>query len=419
MTAPTPPPGQPVPPPLVDGRWPAWLVDTAVAAAGAAALSAAFAAAVGAPLALAAAFWAWAGSLRRPRDAGFTGEEPRAPRVDPDWRGDAPTGQRARQLGHVGGGVLTTGEPDPKPDVREWLEREFNATSRIADAIAEPVADVAAEGWLIGSESARAQLDAIEDSAGDVDLSDPALTLRVDWDGWEPGSPEAARQVLSADGRDVLLADLLDSDEVQLSPIAAHRVDDIAAVLSEALERGASVQETAEALRGVIDNATWAHTTAWTEMNRATSAATLAEYAADGIPASEWMTAFDQRVCPFCAKNEEAGPVPLGEAYPSGHRRPPGHPRCRCGLLPSFDSDVELGEWDKAAGSGAQLRDYWTRGEGRAKWINSAHPWTTLYRHLRKHMSDGKAKRTAARWFKAATGMWPGERKGDNPTGKG
>lgn len=360
-------------------------MDTAVAAAGAAALSAAFAAAVGAPLALAAAFWAWATSQQR------------HPGV---------VGRRAHRL-----------------EVRNWLETEFDAPEAIRAAIAPAVADVAAEGWLIGSESARAQLDALEDSMGDVDLSDPALTLRVDWDGWEPGSPEAARQVLSADGRDVLLADLLAGDEVQLSAIAAHRVDDIAAVLSEALERGASVQETAVALTGVIDNATWAHTTAWTEMNRATSAAALAEYAEDGIPASEWMTAFDQRVCPFCARNEEAGSVPLGERYPSGHRRPPGHPRCRCGLLPAFGDDVETGEWDKAeqpSSMGAHhLRDYWTRGEGRAKWINSAHPWTTLYRHLRKHMSDGKAKRTAARWFKAATGMWPGERKGSNPTGKG
>jgi SPP1 gp7 family putative phage head morphogenesis protein len=368
VTDPVPPPGQPVPPLPVDGRWPAWLVDTAIAAAGAAALSAAFAAAVGAPLALAAAFWAWAGALRAPS----------VPLPD-------------------GGTAVATDEP--KPDVRRWLDREFDATQRITDAITQPVADVAAEGWLAGSESARAQLDALEDGMGDVDLSDPALTLRVDWGGWEPGNPEAARQVLSADGRDVLLQDLLDSDEVQLSPIAAHRVDDIAAVLSEALERGASVQETAEALRGVIDNATWAHTTAWTEMNRATSAAALAEYAADGITASEWMTAFDQRVCPICAANEQAGPVPLGEPYPSGQRRPPGHPRCRCGLLPSFDDDVISGDWDKAA----QGRGYWTAGPGRAKWIDSPRPFTSLYRHLRKHMSDGKARRTACRWRRTTT----------------
>lgn len=384
MTEATPPPSQPVPPPPIDGRWPAWLGDTAIAAAGAAALSAALAAAVGAPLALAAAFWEWAGAFRKPE-----------------------TGPDVVML------------DEAKPDVRRWLEREFDGELRIADAIAPAVEDVVVEGYLAGVKSARAQLDALEGSAGDVDLSDPALTLTVDWEGWEPGNPAAARQVLSADGTDVLMRALLAADEVELSPIAAHRLDDIAAVLSEALERGASVQETATALRGVIDNATWAHTTAWTEMNRATSAATLAEYAADGIAASEWMTAFDQRVCPVCKTNEDAGPVPLGEPYPSGQRRPPGHPRCRCGLLPSFDDDV-LGEWDKAARpNGTQLREYWTRGEGRAKWIDSPHPWTALYRHLRKHMSDGKAKRTAARWFRAATGMWPGERKGRNPVGKG
>jgi SPP1 gp7 family putative phage head morphogenesis protein len=241
----------------------------------------------------------------------------------------------------------------------------------------------------------------------------------VDWEGWEPGNPDAARQVLSADGRDVPLQRLLDDAGVTISSVASHRIDEIAAVLSEALERGSSVEETAHALRGVLDNATWAETVAWTEMNRATSAATMAEYDADGITASEWMTAFDQRVCKRCAANEDAGPVPLGERFPSGQRHPPGHPRCRCALLPVLDG-FELGEWDKAArGDGASLRQCWTRGEGRAKWINSAHPWTTLYRHLRKHMSDGKAKRTAARWYKDATGHWPGERKGKNPVGKG
>jgi SPP1 gp7 family putative phage head morphogenesis protein len=384
VAEPTPPPGQPVPPPA-DGRWPAWLVDTAIAAAGAAALSAAFAAAVGAPLALAAAFWAWAGSLRAPRPA-------------------VPDGGSAQVLDEV------------TPDVREWLVQQFDAEQRIEDHIAEPVEDVMAEGWLAGSESARAQLDAMEDGE---DPGDPALTLTVDWEGWEPGNPEAARQVLSADGRDVLLQRLLDDSGVTISSVAAHRLDEIAAVLSEALEHGASVQETAQALRGVLDNATWAHTTAWTEMNRATSAAALAEYAADGLTASEWMTAFDQRVCPRCAANEDAGPVPLGERFPSGDRHPPGHPRCRCGLLPVLPDDVVTGDWDKAADGGDNLEHYWKRGRGRAKWVDSPHPWTSLYRHLRKHMSDARAKRVTSQWFIDVFGYASGARKGKNPVGKG
>lgn len=376
MTQPTPPPGQPVPPPA-DGRWSAWLVDTAVAAAGAAALSAAFAAAVGAPLALAAAFWVWAGALRAPSTPGVQ--------------------------------VLD----EVAPDVRGWLVQQFDAQQRVEDHIAGPVEDVMTEGWLAGSESARAQLDALED--GD-DPGNPALSLRVDWDGWEPGNPAAARQVLSADGRDVWLQRLLDDSGVTISSVAAHRIDEIAAVLSEALERGASVQETAQALRGVLDNATWAHTTAWTEMNRATSAAALAEYAAEGIAASEWMTAFDQRVCPRCRANEDAGPVLLGERFPSGDRHPPGHPRCRCGLLPVLPDDVVTGDWDKAESS---IESWWKRGEGRAKWIDSPHPFTALYRHLRKHMSDDRAKRTAAQWHKDVFGIWPGEKRGKNPVGKG
>lgn len=379
MTQPTPP---------ADQRWPAWLVDAAVAAAGSAALMAALSAAVGVPLALAAAFWAWAGSLRAPRP-------------------DVPDGGTAQVLDEVA------------PDVRGWLVEQFDADQRVTEAIAPAVEDIVTEGALVGSRSARAQLDAVEESMGDVDLSDHALTLTVDWDGWEPGNADAARQVLSDDGRDDLLSQLWADAGITIKSVAEHRVDEIAAVLSEALERGASVEETATALRGVLDDANWAEMTAWTELNRATSAATLAEYERDGIGASEWMTAFDQRVCPRCKKNEDHGPVPLGELYPSGDRHPPGHPRCRCGLLPVI-ADFELGDWDKAARrDGADLKHWWTRGEGRAKWINAARPWTTLYRHLRKHMSDGKARRTAARWFKAATGMWPGERKGRNPVGKG
>lgn len=77
---------------------------------------------------------------------------------------------------------------------------------------------------------------------------------------------------------------------------------------------------------------------------------------------------------------------------------------------------------DQPGKEGAErLHHYWTKGEGRAKWIGKPHPWTALYRHLLRHMNGNvdKAKRTASQWFHDATGMWPGERKGKNPVGKG
>lgn len=56
-----------------------------------------------------------------------------------------------------------------------------------------------------------------------------------------------------------------------------------------------------------------------------------------------------------------------------------------------------------------QLHEYWTRGEGLAKWASSAHPWTELYHHLLKYIhSDHEAKATAAAWYHDVFGHWPG-----------
>jgi hypothetical protein len=71
-------------------------------------------------------------------------------------------------------------------------------------------------------------------------------------------------------------------------------------------------------------------------------------------------------------------------------------------------------------GSPGYLKWYWTKSpEGRAKWVNSPHPWTTLHDHLVKHIGPEMAKRVAASWFKAVFGYWPGSRKGSNPVGPG
>lgn len=66
-----------------------------------------------------------------------------------------------------------------------------------------------------------------------------------------------------------------------------------------------------------------------------------------------------------------------------------------------------------------QLKDYWTKGEGLAKWADHPHPWTALYNHLKKHMPPEKAKRVASEWFHDVKGYWPGDQAGTNPTGPG
>ncbi len=77
---------------------------------------------------------------------------------------------------------------------------------------------------------------------------------------------------------------------------------------------------------------------------------------------------------------------------------------------------MDIHPGDKGA---RQLHHYWTRGAGLARWANNAHPWTSLYHHLMRHMPPEEAKRTAAKWFHDVFGIWPGERKGANPVGPG
>jgi 2'-5' RNA ligase len=72
-------------------------------------------------------------------------------------------------------------------------------------------------------------------------------------------------------------------------------------------------------------------------------------------------------------------------------------------------------------GNAKALHEYWTRNpEGLAKWADKPHPWTALYKHLRKYIKNlNEAKATAAKWFHDVKGYWPGDQKGKNPVGPG
>lgn len=62
---------------------------------------------------------------------------------------------------------------------------------------------------------------------------------------------------------------------------------------------------------------------------------------------------------------------------------------------------------------------YWTKGPGLAKWAKSPHPYTALKRHLADKVPVQYLDQIVAQWFHDVFGIWPGERKGKNPLGKG
>lgn len=51
------------------------------------------------------------------------------------------------------------------------------------------------------------------------------------------------------------------------------------------------------------------------------------------VMVKHWLTVGDDRVSDGCRQNEKAGWIPINDAFPSGHQRPPRFPGCRCDLL--------------------------------------------------------------------------------------
>ncbi|MFB6392623.1 2'-5' RNA ligase family protein [Polymorphospora lycopeni] len=79
---------------------------------------------------------------------------------------------------------------------------------------------------------------------------------------------------------------------------------------------------------------------------------------------------------------------------------------------PEPDEAEEPGEELVAAadGDGNNLKRYWL-GKGLSRWATKRHPWTTLYRLIRKHVGAARAKRIASQWFHDHFGYWPGDRR--------
>lgn len=46
-----------------------------------------------------------------------------------------------------------------------------------------------------------------------------------------------------------------------------------------------------------------------------------------------WSTCDDGKDCEICVQNQNAGCIPLNQAFPSGHQTPLAHDECRCDLL--------------------------------------------------------------------------------------
>lgn len=229
-------------------------------------------------------------------------------------------------------------------DARIWLSTQ-GLPPALRSVLTEALHGIWTDGYYVGDRSAVWVLrDAIVTTATETGVAIPVqaaghavASTTIDWAGWTPGDTDAARALL--DGG---LDRLLEQAGVTINSVLAGRMDALAEALADGITGGLAPDTIARGLDEVLEDPRWASLVAETEVSRAINFATQGRYLNAGVTANTWMTAADQRVCPACAENEDAGPVSIGQSFPSGASGPPGHPRCRCALAPDVQSIADI-----------------------------------------------------------------------------
>ncbi len=91
----------------------------------------------------------------------------------------------------------------------------------------------------------------------------------------------------------------------------------------------ASAEDIEQALEGVAENV--AETLATTEIQDVVEKTVMNDLQDAGVAMVEIVC--DPDACDLCMANADAGPIPIGTAFPSGETSPPFHRRCRCGMV--------------------------------------------------------------------------------------
>jgi hypothetical protein len=106
-------------------------------------------------------------------------------------------------------------------------------------------------------------------------------------------------------------------------------------IMTEAFSRETPMSRLAQMIEDVSGFSTGqARTVAETEVKLAQSHGNLAAWKRAGVVKSvKWTKSSLHAVRDACDLNVEAGPIPLGQAFPSGDECPPAHIGCCCGAV--------------------------------------------------------------------------------------
>lgn len=106
----------------------------------------------------------------------------------------------------------------------------------------------------------------------------------------------------------------------------------IKADVLKALEEG----KTSEQLKGILEENNMfsearARSIAITELSQANGKTGMESWKASGVvEKKQWLLSGDHTGPDSCDENANAGAIPVGDAFPSGHQHNPAHPTCWC-----------------------------------------------------------------------------------------
>jgi SPP1 gp7 family putative phage head morphogenesis protein len=125
------------------------------------------------------------------------------------------------------------------------------------------------------------------------------------------------------------------------NPDAAYRIDTVTrdgvrALVQQATDEGWSNDKLSKSLREAYTfSKERADLVAVTETAFVDVQGNMLAYKDSGVvEGKRWIVGSSEKLCPSCLTNKQQGVIALDKAFASGHMAPPGHPRCRCDVLP-------------------------------------------------------------------------------------
>lgn len=207
----------------------------------------------------------------------------------------------------------------------EWEEAELT-DAVLMDSLENMILSVLDEAW--DAEQGRYQVGIVRwmTESGVMGAERAAKLVAAKHPSKDPESGAVAKPRIV---KDDIRSDLLEASGERIRGIKETTRKQLREVLADGFEKNLGWRGLMKQIEPIIVNPTRAEMIARTELSWSYNRSAKRVYADAGYEKVEWFAVIDDRTCPTCRERHQ-------KVYPiDDHPFIPGHPRCRCTLLPA------------------------------------------------------------------------------------